>query len=50
MFGALSAVLQCYYIRLAQVSSVIRMLFRAVGQYTRLMRLMRLRRDARVDK
>ncbi len=50
MFGALSAVLQCYYVRLAQVSSVTRMLFRVVGQFTRLMRLMRLMRDARVVK
>ena len=50
MFGALSAVSQCYYVRLAQVSSVIRMAVRAVGQFTRLMRLMRLMRHARVDK
>jgi len=50
LFGAPSAVLQCYYISLAQVSSVIRMVVRAVGQFTRLMRLMRLMRHARVDK
>ena len=48
--GGLSAVLQCYNIRLAQVSSVIRMLVRAVGQCTRLMRLMRLMRHARGTK
>ena len=51
--GGLSAVLQCYNIRLAQVSSVIRMAVRAVGQFTRLMklrRLMRLRREAMVVK
>lgn len=48
--GGLSAVLQCYNIRLAQVSSVIRMLVRAVGQFTRLMRLMRLMRHARGTK
>jgi hypothetical protein len=46
-FGAPSAVFQCYNIRLAQVSSVIRMVVRAVGQFTRLMRLMR---EARVVK
>ncbi len=50
LVGGLSAVLQCYNIRLAQVYSVIRMAVRAVGQFTRLMRLMRLMRDARVDK
>ena len=48
--GWLSAVLQCYNIRLAQVSSVIRMLVRAVGQFTRLKRLMRLMRHARGTK
>ena len=48
--GGLSAVLQCYNIRLAQVSSYIRMVVRAVGQFTRLMRLMRLMRHARGTK
>ena len=45
--------LQCYNIRLAQVSSVIRMAVRTVEQFTRLMKLrtlMRLRREARVVK
>ena len=48
--GGLSAVLQCYNIRLAQVFSVIRVAVRTVEQFTRIMRLMRLMRDARVEK
>ena len=50
MFGGLSAELQCYYIRFTEVSSVIRMVVRVVGQFTRLIRLTRLMRDAKVVK